>query len=142
MTLKLRPHHLLCILTYAGKGYSQSFVENFNAIVDRIVSGEHIRIVAGPDDICSPLLDDGEAHCRNSSVIERDRLATEALSELLGIPLGPGASISLGVGQIEKMRQSFASGENRSACSGCEWHALCSSIAERNFEQARLELSD
>lgn len=142
MTLKLRPHHLLCILTYAGRGYSLPFVKNFNTIIERILSGESIQIVTGPDDICSPLLDSDEAHCRKSSVIGRDLRATEALSKLLKIPLEPNTSIRLSTGQIERMRQSFASRESRAACTGCEWYAFCSSIAEDNFEQSKLEISN
>ena len=26
MTIRLRAHHLLCLLTYAGKGYSPAFI--------------------------------------------------------------------------------------------------------------------
>ena len=26
--MRLRPHHLLCILTYGGRGYTEAFVEN------------------------------------------------------------------------------------------------------------------
>ena len=142
MTLRIRPHHLLCILTYAGRGYSLSFVKNFNAIIERILSSEAIQIVAGPDDICAPMLDSDDAHCRKPSVIERDLRATQALSRLLNTALEPDTSIHLSAGQIRRMRHSFASGENRGACSGCEWHALCTAIAEEHFEKAKLEISD
>ena len=35
MTLALRAHHLLCMLTYAGRGYSPDFVRNFDHMNDR-----------------------------------------------------------------------------------------------------------
>ena len=59
--IKLRPHHLLCILTYVGKGYSKPFTENFDAICERINQGErNVEIIKGPDDVCAPRLCDPE----------------------------------------------------------------------------------
>ena len=75
MTVRLRPHHLLCLLTYVGKGYSAAFVANYDAIARRLSRGEHIEIVDGPDDICRPLLGEPEPHCWRDSVIVRDEQA-------------------------------------------------------------------
>ncbi len=58
MTVRLRAHHLLCMLTYVGKGYSPAFVENYEVIAARLSAGEEIELVAGPDDICGPLTAD------------------------------------------------------------------------------------
>ena len=49
MTVRLRAHHLLCMLTYVGKGYSPAFVENYEAIAARLSAGEEIEMVAGPE---------------------------------------------------------------------------------------------
>jgi hypothetical protein len=38
--IELRGHHLLCILTYMGKGYTPAFVENYDAIVAQINRGD------------------------------------------------------------------------------------------------------
>ena len=70
--VRLRPHHLLCILTFAGEGYSPSFVANFAAIAARIGAGETIELVAGPDDICAPLEGTDDTHCHGASVTGRD----------------------------------------------------------------------
>ena len=32
MTIKLRAHHLLCLLTYVGKGYSPAFTANYDRV--------------------------------------------------------------------------------------------------------------
>ena len=50
MTIRLRPHHLLCLLTYSGKGYSAAFTANYDVIAGQISQGEDILIVEGPDD--------------------------------------------------------------------------------------------
>ncbi len=75
MTVRLRGHHLLCMLTYIGKGYSPAFVDNYDTIAERLSGGEDIEIIDGPDDICQPLLCTGDCHCFNESVVVRDRLA-------------------------------------------------------------------
>jgi uncharacterized protein len=63
MAVRLRPHHLLCMLSYAGRGYSPAFVANFDAVVRRLEAGEEIVVVSGADDICIPLLCEDRAHC-------------------------------------------------------------------------------
>lgn len=133
MTVSLRPHHLLCLLTYVGKGYSRAFTENYDAIAVRLTQGEGVVLVAGPDDICQPLLGEGEPHCHRDSVVERDRLATRDLEALLGLPLAVGTELSLSPQLLGRMRGAFARGETREACLGCEWHSLCTSIAGAGF---------
>jgi len=63
MTVRLRSHHLLCLLTYVGKGYSAAFIANYDAIAKRLGRGEDVLIVSGPDDICQPMLGEAESHC-------------------------------------------------------------------------------
>lgn len=138
MTVRLRPHHLLCLLTYAGKGYSPTFVANYDAIADRLRGGEALEVVAGPDDICAPLLDDPEAHCRRDSVAERDRLAAGDVGALLGLTVRTGLRLELDAKRLEAMRKAFSAGLTRAACAGCEWHELCTAIASGEYCGTRL----
>jgi len=133
MTVRVRPHHLLCLLTYVGKGYSAAFVANYDVIARRLSSGEEVELVEGPDDICGPLLDDADPHCWRDSVTERDRQAALDLKELLGRPVEAGAVMSLTAARLQRMRAAFASGKTRAACGGCEWHELCTAIAGQGF---------
>jgi hypothetical protein len=142
MTVRLRPHHLLCLLTYAGKGYSAAFTANYDAIVGRIGGGEDIVIVAGPDDICAPLLDGAEPHCHKESVRERDRLAARDVGALLTRPIEIGQPFALESALLRQMREAFAVGRTRNACTGCEWHDLCTSIAASGYEGAALSRSE
>ncbi|PPJ47460.1 DUF1284 domain-containing protein [Rhizobium sp. KAs_5_22] len=138
MTVRLRAHHLLCMLTYVGKGYSPAFVENYEAIAARLSAGEEIELVAGPDDICGPLTANPDAHCHGESVVERDRAAVEAVARLLGSPLGPGARITPSASLLSRLRKTFATGEIRTACSGCEWSDLCDGVADGGYAGARV----
>ncbi|TPP10227.1 DUF1284 domain-containing protein [Rhizobium glycinendophyticum] len=140
MTVRLRPHHLLCMLTYVGKGYSPAFVENYEAIAARLSSGEEIELVAGPDDICAPLTADAKAHCHGPSVVERDHEAAVAVARLLGSPLPLGARITPTPALLSRLRKTFATGEIRTACSGCEWSGLCDHVADGGYVGVRVEM--
>jgi uncharacterized protein len=139
MTIRLRSHHLLCLLTYAGKGYSPRFTANYDLIAERIARGEEILIVEGPDDICTPLLDDAESHCWRDSVIERDKLAARDLGRLLNMPIGTGISLVLAADSLHRMRAAFSEGKIRQACVGCEWSTFCDSIAADAFRDAAIQ---
>lgn len=138
MTVRLRAHHLLCMLTYVGKGYSEAFVANYDRIIARLGDGEDILLVAGPDDVCKPLLGTRLEHCHRVSVIQRDAQAAEALGMLLGQSVRPGSAFRLDAGLIDRMRQAFAAGLTRAACKRCEWHELCTDVAGRDYPDVRL----
>jgi uncharacterized protein len=138
MTISLRPHHLLCLLTYAGEGYSAAFTASFDGIAARIAAGEDIRLVMGPDDVCAPLLDSAEAHCRLESVAERDDQAADALMHLLVRSIRPGERLTLDVNAFNQMRRAFLTGSIRKACAGCEWAGSCTAIAADGYLRTRL----
>ena len=139
MTIRVRPHHLLCMLTFVGKGYTPAFIENFEEIARRIAAGnEKVEVVEGPDDICSAYLTDKNCHCHNASVAERDRLAKEALANLLQQPVQPGQAVLLTSDTLHKMRTAFVAGTIRTACNGCQWKSLCDEMAQNDFLGTRL----
>jgi hypothetical protein len=138
MTIRLRGHHLLCMLTYQGEGYSPAFTANFDAVVKRIALGEAIEVIEGPDDICSCLLlEKPDAHCLNESVIARDALA---LDQIKNEGLNSQTGLKLTAQHLAKLRTAFANNSIRAACEGCEWHGLCTGIAAGGFQQASLKL--
>lgn len=139
MTIHLRPHHFLCLLTYAGKGYSPAFVANYDRIAARLAQGEDIEIVKGPDDVCAPLLSGSDPHCWRDSVVERDNKAVLDLLKL-NLAVEAGARITLDADMLARMRTAFARGLTRSGCAGCEWADLCTSIAEEDFAGTRVQI--
>lgn len=139
MTIRLRPHHLLCLQTYAGKGYTPAFTANYDLIAARLSSGEDIEIVEGPDDICTPLLTEPDPHCWRDSVTQRDHQAAANLQPLL--QANTGSTITLTAPLLEKMRASFQAGTLRPACTGCEWSDLCTRIADTDFDGTRIQIA-
>lgn len=138
MTVELRPHHLLCMLTYAGAGYGEAFCAGYDALIRRIAGGEPIRLVDGPDDVCRPISNDPAAHCHRPSVRQRDARAAAALSAELGRPIAAGAVVEPKPELIARLRDAFAKGRIRAACAGCDWAPLCDAIAGEAYARARL----
>lgn len=126
------------MLTFLGKGYTPEFVVNYGRIVGRLNAGEDIEIVAGPDEICLPMLAEQNCHCHNDSVLERDRISADEIGKLLGMRLKDGDRFVLTKAMLAELRSAFALGTIRTACEGCEWHDLCSEIAQNKFSGCRL----
>ncbi|MDW5314313.1 DUF1284 domain-containing protein [Rhizobium sp. PL01] len=142
MTVRLRPHHLLCMLTFVGKGYTAAFTENYIRIAARLSAGEDILVVEGPDDICAPMIAEPDMHCLNESVTDRDLKASEAVETLLGSSAGPGASIRPDADFLRRMREAFGKDSIREACQRCEWSPLCTGIAASGFDGVLLTALD
>lgn len=138
MTVRLRGHHLLCVLTFAGEGYDGPFVANFARVADRLAAGEEVLVVEGPDDVCAPLLEGDAPHCLLPRVGRRDALAVAGVCAVLGRPVAAGDRLTLAPAQVRRLRDAFAAGTVRAACAGCEWSDLCSSIAGAGFAGTRL----
>jgi hypothetical protein len=52
--ITLRPHHLLCIRNFIGKGYSKDFVDNMKSLINTLEENpnQKVLIKSGLDDIC------------------------------------------------------------------------------------------
>ncbi|WP_068088529.1 DUF1284 domain-containing protein [Polycladidibacter stylochi] len=138
--IELRGHHLLCILTFEGKGYSPRFTRNYHRIVSALNAGKAVKLVAGPDCICTPLLQEEDMpHCHNTSVLERDKKALALAGQVLGQELLVGAIIEFDAQKVVQLRRAFCEGVFQEACSGCEWHSLCRNIANGGYQRACLQ---
>ena len=134
MTIRLRAHHLLCVLTYAGKGYSPAFIENYDKIIVRLRAGETVRLVDGPDEICGPVVaSEREPHCTGDSVTKRDERAGRAVASVLGRSVETGDEFSIPPVDVAVLRRAFATGRIRDACDGCQWFDLCSGISNADY---------
>ncbi|OMF37283.1 hypothetical protein BK133_06690 [Paenibacillus sp. FSL H8-0548] len=68
MTIRLRGHHLLCLLGYRGMGYSDDFCTNMTIIYETLRTSPHteVEIVIGPDDVCKAYPPDKAYHCEGT----------------------------------------------------------------------------
>lgn len=72
---KLRPHHLLCMHAFIGKGYNESFTKKMGSIIKTIRSEKKLIIVFQSDDICAacPHLDKNKACNSEESTLLLDK---------------------------------------------------------------------
>jgi len=74
VNVRLRGHHLLCLLGFRGMGYSPAFAENMAAVYERLrnAPGTIVEIVRGPDALCACYPENEPYHCDSQSVHDRD----------------------------------------------------------------------
>lgn len=130
------------MLTYVGKGYSPGFTARFDEIAARLSLGEEILVVAGPDDICAPLLSKADAHCVRPGAGARDARAAVAVAGLLGRPVAAGECLALDAAELARMREAFRVGAIRAACQDCAWSGLCGRVADSGFAGVRLHMGE
>lgn len=138
--VRLRGHHLLCMLAYVGKGYTDAFTRKFDDVVAAIGAGAEIEIVAGPDDLCRTL--DPETtpdyHCTMARIDTRDALALEALEKTIGLNLKVGDRFTADADLIARMRTNFKEKTIRAGCFACDFHDFCSGVADSDFACVKL----
>jgi len=118
--LRFRPHHFLCALGFAGKGYSDAFTANMSAIVDdrlRSPDGDAtpIQVTGHADDICTPCPKRRGNLCTNQAAIAKlDRAHAAALG------LRPREHLTWGEAKT-RIRACVAPGDLQTLCQGCQW---------------------
>ncbi|MFQ3547075.1 MAG: DUF1284 domain-containing protein [Termitinemataceae bacterium] len=112
--LYLRPHHILCIRAYRGKGYSQEFIENMNSVIARLKAKEPFTVTFGTDSICETCPHNVSGCLQTEKVQDFDSKVTDLLD------LREKQTYSYDV--LEKLVQERLTEEAYTCiCSTCEW---------------------
>lgn len=119
MAIRLRGHHLLCLLGYRGKGYSEGFCANMTNVYETLRGAPDtpIELIGGPDDICAAFPSDQPAHCENAGVYEKDR----AILAQLGLTVGNSLSWA---DVCERVRMRVQPEDISGLCADCRWEPL------------------
>ena len=136
--IRFRPHHFLCALGYAGKGYSDSFTRNMTSIVvDRLRAPDgaaaEIEVVPWDDDICAPC-----PNRRGHLCTAQDKITRLDTAHATALGLAPGDVLRWGEA-LERIRANVAPGRLDTICAGCEWlqFGLCSAALSELHESER-----
>lgn len=70
MTIRLRPHHLLCTRAFKGKGYSPAFVENMHRVIEEIKNGADVTLIPELDAICAACPERNGGLCRSEQKVQ------------------------------------------------------------------------
>jgi hypothetical protein len=120
MTIRLRPHRVLCSIGFEGEGYDDAFLANMSRVVDgqlRAPGGEDqvVRITGEADAICAPCPQRRGSGCVKQAVIDR---IDARHGEILG--LAPGDVTTWG-DCLERARERVAPEALDHLCEGCRW---------------------
>lgn len=136
--ITLRPHHLLCLRTWAGRGYSEAFTGNMDRIARLLRENPDRRVllVRGADEICAAcpnLTEDGT--CRSEEKVRRLDDGVTGLLEAEGTGRhSKGCSSSAGTAfgnyqlVIDSRLNEFT---QEKLCGECEWFTLCKVCADK-----------
>jgi len=119
-SMKLRAHHLICLLGFIGLGYSKDYVDNMTKIVDQLSPSTLIEVSSKPDAICAPCPFLGEKGCqeRGSESEEVVRNRDLAVMKRLNIVAGDRITWS----EIEeRIRSSISPEDLVDICQDCQW---------------------
>jgi hypothetical protein len=132
--LRIRGHHLLCILGFRGLGYSDAFVTQMGRIVRRVRREPRSRLVLldSADSICAacPHLSAGGL-CRNRKASARIRAKDRAILRRLGLKPGTSLCASSAYERVRrKITPALLTGK---LCVRCRWRGLgyCAEGPER-----------
>ena len=123
-TINLRPHHLLCISFFKGKGYSDEFISNMNHIVSLLNKDDStpIALVLGEDDLCTHCPNNQNRICTAEDKSSRyDQLTLSAL----GIDTNSHPKILYSTLHAQADEKIINCGKRESICSDCQWTDLC-----------------
>lgn len=122
--LRLRPHHLLCIAFFKGKGYSDEFVSNMTNIVSALKENKDtpISLVSGEDDLC--------AHCPNNqngicTAEDKSSKYDQLTLTALGIDTNSHSAITYSTLRALADEKIINCGNRESVCGDCQWTDLC-----------------
>lgn len=122
--IRIRPHHLLCLLGFVGFGYNKKFIKNIAKISRNIKENPELEItlVMSWDDICSecPYFFDSKCLKTDNSediLKEKERQVTSILNVDFKKPV-----------KIKdlylKIKNKFSLKEFDKLCKNCEWYSM------------------
>jgi len=122
--LKIRPHHLFCLLGFKGIGYSTDFVSNMAGISEKIKKNSEIEIklVSGCDDICRSCPYFSNFGCAKNPDSEV-RLNNKEMQIISLLQIETDRTEKAGI-LYEKIRERFSLGMFDWLCNDCEWYSM------------------
>lgn len=135
--IRFRPHHFLCSVGFAGRGYSKRFASNMRQIVDgrlRSVGGDQValQVVATADAICAPC-----PHRRGEGCTRQRRIDGLDQRHAQALELRAGDVLTWGEAR-RRIATLVKPNDLDRLCAGCQWLPL--GLCKKAVAQLREEL--
>ncbi|MCR4645097.1 MAG: DUF1284 domain-containing protein [Oscillospiraceae bacterium] len=119
--MKLRPHHLLCIGFFEGKGYSPAFVQHMTSIIaDLAQNAPPVTLTCACDAICAACPHSTGGICETADKVLRYDHAVLACCDLQ-----EGATLPYPLLRERITEQILAKRLLPEICGDCSWSAVC-----------------
>lgn len=136
--LRLRPHHLLCLQSFVGHGYSEEFVRQMTSVKKKLTISPDtpIKIESGADMLCLHCPNCREGHCISDKPDIFDQFVLNKLASAatqtdsssasghISLPITP--RIIFGIPTALTLSHSLIA----ECCHGCEWKSLCDKVID------------
>jgi uncharacterized protein len=124
--VRLRGHHFVCLQFFRGEGYSEEFVANLTALLDRVAT-EPALVVADADDVCAACPELGpDRLCASADAGGEDEIRRIDAIAFDLLELAPGNLITLAEAKERLAGDAIGVGRWRAdACDGCAWESVC-----------------
>ena len=129
--LWLRPHHLLCLQSFVGHGYSEEFVQQMSVVKQQLTDSPDtpVKIVRGADMLCRHCPNCKMGTCTSDKPEIFDQLVLNILARSPQYRTADGLSATpeltvYGIPESLTMSQELI----ETCCPGCEWEYLCRRI--------------
>ncbi len=131
MTIFFRPHHFLCTLGFQGKGYSPSFIKNYQKIAEALQNNDEtlIEVVLENDSICRACPHKKETKCAQEEKIQG---LDQRHSNILALSAGDVLSWRMAK---KRLKSHMTVKRFHQACRGCEWKSL--GVCEKALKDLR-----
>ncbi len=116
----LRPHHIMCINNFVGKGYSDEFVENMHTIINALENGAQIIFKNSCDDLCEKCPNRIDTLCESESKIISLDINTNRILSIEYNKLYTYISLKQKYSNIIKTEEDI-----KSVCGDCCWIDIC-----------------
>lgn len=117
--IKLRPHHVLCISFFEGKGYSEEFVSHMTALIQALNDNTEIQLVNGTDQICKVCPNHNNLGGCSGKATRYDQMVSKLCN------LEANCSITWHELQSKVKSEITKTGRLAEICGDCEWSNLC-----------------
>ena len=120
--IPLRPHHLLCLHFFAGKGYSEEFTVLMEKVKKQTESKPQtlIRLAAEDDAFCSACPHHRDGVCDTA---EKVKAYDAEVLRLTG--LAPGERLPWERASALVREKILTAGKRTSVCGDCSWNDIC-----------------
>ncbi len=120
--MRLRFHHLLCILGFRGLGYDEKFIKGMERVVQKIKDNPNLEIelIKGCDNICAACPFNIEGLCENEAIGGEEKVRGRD-SEVAG-RLNLKAEDILTIKEImDLLKKKIKPGDLSVICKDCPW---------------------